>query len=763
MALSITKLNSYKSWAKADSGYNTAVAMHKAFTVDASTNVFTCSAHGLVEGQIVWVNSTTTLPAPLTAGTDYYVLYLTSSTFKLSLTSGGAEIDITTTGTGTHNVLAKTLALLCTDFPDGVFAVGDEIQVQNEFMFITAVNYTTNYLTVSRSIPVNHATNLDIYFCAFPSDLQETPFQRGELISNQTRAGEGIIYELAFRGFSIDDYILTMKFVIISGDFQPGDHCHTSGGHYFSFNSKVTSTTTTEETIVVNGTMSDTDSTANTNEALDDSEVDITVTSSAVFYPTQIIRIDDTVDEYCYVAKIIDATTIRVARGLYGTIGSHNTGKDIYIVDTNLFEQMRDASDASIRTNTAQAGAATTITLDTGASASDDFYNGNTVEILSGTGYGQERVITDYVGSTKVATVATWTTNPDNTSIFKIKWGLSDCSSGKIKFDCKAIMGRPDQTAVSILISSLETADFNDSLKNDLMSTGNASYRSYFQLGRGYFDSGTRVYTGMATLGSTLTCQRFYSYVNSTFNLYDSHINALFNLIGACFIKNSSIGYISTCDPSVTVGIGFLQQAGEESKVYNLFINNCFANFAGTAIDMSNLYSAAIGAKNSTYYVYSIGDATIRNYETIEEYDTIVGGFIATGTKTLIDCKCKHTEDIFFGSNSFSGNKSFNCKVLDELGNPIQGAQVKCNYRLTSSANVFTVLTDVNGDIAEQLVQFVYYTSGVGGTETKDIEYFITKPGYKTLRGRINIQDRDDPIKLKKVMKKNRFREEKSV
>lgn len=73
------------------------------------------------------------------------------------------------------------------------------------------------------------------------------------------------------------------------------------------------------------------------------------------------------------------------------------------------------------RQNTAQAGAATTITLDTGASALDDNYNGMAVEILSGTGAGQIRYISDYVGSTKVATVsAAWGTNPDATSVFSI-------------------------------------------------------------------------------------------------------------------------------------------------------------------------------------------------------------------------------------------------------------------------------------------------------------------------------------------------------
>lgn len=73
------------------------------------------------------------------------------------------------------------------------------------------------------------------------------------------------------------------------------------------------------------------------------------------------------------------------------------------------------------RTGTAQAGASTTITLDASASATDDLYNGASITITSGTGAGQTRIISDYVGSTKVATVSTsWTTTPNSTSVFSI-------------------------------------------------------------------------------------------------------------------------------------------------------------------------------------------------------------------------------------------------------------------------------------------------------------------------------------------------------
>ena len=65
----------------------------------------------------------------------------------------------------------------------------------------------------------------------------------------------------------------------------------------------------------------------------------------------------------------------------------------------------------------ATGGAATTITLNSAASSTDDIYIGQTIFLVSGTGQDQSRVITDYNGTTKVATVhKAWNTNPDTTT-----------------------------------------------------------------------------------------------------------------------------------------------------------------------------------------------------------------------------------------------------------------------------------------------------------------------------------------------------------
>ena len=76
---------------------------------------------------------------------------------------------------------------------------------------------------------------------------------------------------------------------------------------------------------------------------------------------------------------------------------------------------------AIARSGTAQAGAASTITLDASANANNDFYNNGWIFIVSGTGAGQGNTVSDYDGTTKVATVQdTWAVNPDNTSVFVV-------------------------------------------------------------------------------------------------------------------------------------------------------------------------------------------------------------------------------------------------------------------------------------------------------------------------------------------------------
>jgi hypothetical protein len=99
-----------------------------------------------------------------------------------------------------------------------------------------------------------------------------------------------------------------------------------------------------------------------------------------------------------------------------------------FATGTDSLEALRNRGDSAwtgsavtSNSGTAQAGSSTTITLQSGASTANDTYNGQLLFISSGTGIGQSRAISDYVGSTLVATVVTaFTVTPDATSVYAI-------------------------------------------------------------------------------------------------------------------------------------------------------------------------------------------------------------------------------------------------------------------------------------------------------------------------------------------------------
>ncbi len=105
---------------------------------------------------------------------------------------------------------------------------------------------------------------------------------------------------------------------------------------------------------------------------------------------------------------------------------------------TEALQALRDRGDAAwttgsgtgltaLATGTAQGGSSSTIQLASGESFADDELNGNVVKVTGGTGAGQARVITDYVGATDTATVSpAWITNPDATSTYEVVEGSAN-------------------------------------------------------------------------------------------------------------------------------------------------------------------------------------------------------------------------------------------------------------------------------------------------------------------------------------------------
>ena len=99
------------------------------------------------------------------------------------------------------------------------------------------------------------------------------------------------------------------------------------------------------------------------------------------------------------------------------------------VAETNAFQVFYIPVYGDMHEGTVSAATTTTLTFPTVPTYSqhgtpsifDDYYNGMSIVITSGTGVGQVREVTDYTGgSTFQATVADWTTTPDSDSGYAV-------------------------------------------------------------------------------------------------------------------------------------------------------------------------------------------------------------------------------------------------------------------------------------------------------------------------------------------------------
>ena len=79
----------------------------QSFTADAGTDVITANAHGLINGETLRFKGGD-LPSGLVQVTLYYVRDVTTNTFKVAATSGGAAINLADAGSGVMTFTAPS-------------------------------------------------------------------------------------------------------------------------------------------------------------------------------------------------------------------------------------------------------------------------------------------------------------------------------------------------------------------------------------------------------------------------------------------------------------------------------------------------------------------------------------------------------------------------------------------------------------------------------------------------------------------------------
>jgi hypothetical protein len=152
----------------------------RTFTANAGTDV--CTASGSLSsqnftGKAVTFSSTGTLPAGLVAGTVYFLIYSSSTLFKVATTlqnaNAGTAIDITDAGTGTHTiaeVAVGTVRSSCTDPRTGIRFFQDS---NGRVWYDTGTRvYLLNGNTLTNSagkglVPFRTSDGTDTYLFAF--------------------------------------------------------------------------------------------------------------------------------------------------------------------------------------------------------------------------------------------------------------------------------------------------------------------------------------------------------------------------------------------------------------------------------------------------------------------------------------------------------------------------------------------------------------------------------------------------------------------
>lgn len=143
----------------------------------------------------------------------------------------------------------------------------------------------------------------------------------------------------------------------------------------------------------------------------------------------------------------------------------------------------------TVNTGFMQSGStSTTAVLAAAASSTDDAYNGMELHITGGLGFGQRRVITDYVGSTRTATVAAWDTTPDNTSIYEVTQLNINVGSGKgAEYTDPSVSGRAEFVCIGDEVIRYTV------LAGDVLSWPDSSYREQYGTTRTEHDAGAGV------------------------------------------------------------------------------------------------------------------------------------------------------------------------------------------------------------------------------------------------------------------------------
>lgn len=122
------------------------------------------------------------------------------------------------------------------------------------------------------------------------------------------------------------------------------------------------------------------------------------------------------------VTGAVGSVTGNMGGNVSGSVGSVTAGVTVASNNDKTGYALTALESLITHSGTAQAGGSSSITLAAGASATDGLHVGNLIKVYGGTGAGQTRTISAYIGATKVATVGrAWAITPDSSSTYAVE------------------------------------------------------------------------------------------------------------------------------------------------------------------------------------------------------------------------------------------------------------------------------------------------------------------------------------------------------
>jgi hypothetical protein len=162
---------------------------------------------------------------------------------------------------------------------------------------------------------------------------------------------------------------------------------------------------------------------------------------------------NDFADEGNFYSIALTAAELQCARA---TVVVAVTVTEAFFVETvgHPDAQLPCPNGECVTTGTMQASTAGTAVLAAATSFANDYLVGSLIEIVAGTGSGQEGVIAGWVSTTDTATMLEdWTTTPDTTSKYRV---IRD-KRGLLEIDANGYVSSNVQTLVGAAITALQS------------------------------------------------------------------------------------------------------------------------------------------------------------------------------------------------------------------------------------------------------------------------------------------------------------------